>query len=1034
MRHQISISGSGSSRPGVAFTRLLVMLVIAIIALLPSCHRSGSYSDNGSVVVIEDPCLDSPLPSYPPGYPLALLELLPFVAMEPQVPQPPDGISCLPSVYLVAPPLPAGLALDEVTGTISGTPEISGTTSEHVITAVFPDATEDFLMTIIVLALPPAFIYPQDSVDLIEQDQLLLDPELLPGSGPIENWSVETPGAPPLSAIVDTLTGQLALFGSGNYTAIVTGTNNAGDASFSIEVTTLLLPRITSPLLFVDDGDGVLGVGDHIHIETTTEVQAPSSGADTLTMSAGSSLGSGSVSIATGTTTTLISIGEGAVLEARGAADAVGATSSAPLTSIPSHGTPGELVDLTTGLPLATTPALDLFPGLRQGIVGTFPTNQVIAADLDADGRSELVAITEGQLLRLERDGSGNWASETIGGSGLVSVAASDIDDDGDLDLIAVGAEGVFGFNNDAGSFNLSLFDANAASRIVIADLDRDGDDDLLVARSASSVEVFAGDGSGNFVSSEMLPVDGSAGIVVIDLDRDGYLDVATAEPALLKGDANGLTPWSGAPLPDPPCSGLVSIDTDRADGWQSLVWLTADDTLHRIDSIGGSLEIDLISGLFTSVHSIDGADLDRDGGDDLLLIGNDGIRIHPSRGALPVDGVELSSRAAMLMTLDNVSSICTTDLDADGDLDVIAAGASGIVEGINGLEAVIGSVSLQLDPHPGSGHEIRSVLATGDIQQDGYLDRVVAGPGSSAGLRATWLLPGSDPSVALLLVEGADVRSAALVDVERDGDLDIVLGVHDGIDLLLIQQTPTQYLTIDFPGGHEGDVTNALQCGDVDGDGIEDLVQGCYGLNRIWIGDGAGSFGPLSQLFPPDVTYAIHLDDLDGDGDLDLVSGNSTGRHNRLWINDGSGIFSDSGQILGVMEVRSITSGDIDQDGDADLVLGMTGAGSIGFPDAIWHNDGSGHFSEATSPDADGSASLAVALGDLDLDGDLDLVTAAVTGLRVQWNLGGFFSSAEWLASGYHDSVQLLDVDGDGDLDLQSASAALDLETWIAR
>jgi len=237
-----------------------------------------------------------------------------------------------------------------------------------------------------------------------------------------------------------------------------------------------------------------------------------------------------------------------------------------------------------------------------------------------------------------------------------------------------------------------------------------------------------------------------------------------------------------------------------------------------------------------------------------------------------------------------------------------------------------------------------------------------------------------------------------------------------------------------EFPGGHPSDSTNALAVADVNRDGIDDLVQGCHGINRIWLGDGAGSLLASPQLFPSDVTHSLLLDDFDRDGDLDLVSGNSTGRHNRIWINDGSGLFSDSGQVLGVMEARALASGDIDGDGDADLLIGMTGSGPSGFADALWINDGSGYFTAVASPDSESTATLAVALGDLDLDGDLDLATASVTGLRVQWNVDGVFSAPLILGDTFHDSVVLLDVDGDGDLDLLSASSELNLETWLAR
>ena len=1029
-------------------TRALVTL-LSLLILIPSCHRSGNFSNSGSVVVVENPCLESPLPSYPPGYPLALLELQPLVEMEPLVPQTPDGISCIPSVYLVAPAFPEGLLLDEETGTISGTPLISGTTSEHVITAIFPDAAEDFLMTIIIFPLPPAFSYPQAQVSLIEGTVLLLQPTLLEGSGPIESWSVEAPGAAPLSAIVDTLSGELALFGTGDYSATVTGTNQVASATFTITVVTQMYPRVAAALLFQDDGDGVLGAGDIIRIETDVDVMVPSDGSDALTLSPESSLGTDPSTSTSVAGVTFVELGEGASLSGRGTADEVGATSSSPLQISPTFGLVGALIDTATGLPLTDPPPLDLFPGVRSTPITDLATTALIAADLDRDGHDEVIAIVEGQLTRLDRDATGTWSSEGFGPSNLTAVACSDLDRDGDLDLITSGPDGIFWLAQQSGSFTIEVFDGTAGGAIAVADLDRDGDDDLLVARTNSTIEQFAGDGTGNFISVASWPADGSAGIEVLDLDRDSWPDFATAEPTLFRGGPTGFTPWTGAPLPTVPCTSLTIIDSDRSDHWKSLLWATADATLHRIDGRnlaeqGESYVADITVGLTPSTFTIGCADLDRDGGDDVLLLGSDAIRLHASRGALPVPGLEVHSAAARLLSITSPLALCTTDLDGDGDLDVVAGGSDGIVEGINHLDVIVGSATLERLDTPGTGQPITSILAVADVLRDGQLDRIVRGPGSATSVPPTdlttiWLVPGSADSSAIPLTSGADVRSAALLDIDRDGDLDVVLGVHDAIDLLLIQvaasdDTEVEFVISEFPGGHPSDSTNALAVADVNRDGIDDLVQGCHGINRIWLGDGAGSLVASPQLFPSDVTHSLLLDDFDRDGDLDLVSGNSTGRHNRIWINDGSGLFSDSGQVLGVMEARALASGDIDGDGDADLLIGMTGSGPSGFADALWINDGSGYFTAVASPDSESTATLAVALGDLDLDGDLDLATASVTGLRVQWNVDGVFSAPLILGDTFHDSVVLLDVDGDGDLDLLSASSELNLETWLAR
>jgi hypothetical protein len=132
---------------------------------------------------------------------------------------------------------------------------------------------------------------------------------------------------------------------------------------------------------------------------------------------------------------------------------------------------------------------------------------------------------------------------------------------------------------------------------------------------------------------------------------------------------------------------------------------------------------------------------------------------------------------------------------------------------------------------------------------------------------------------------------------------------------------------------------------------------------------------------------------------------------------------FAASGQVFDTAPSRTVTAGDLDRDGDVDLVIGNANQ-----PTSLWFNDGTGSFTASITTLAAGPHQT---VGDVDGDGDLDLVTASDDVGNVVWfNDGtGALAGGPFFGSGQATAIALGDLDRDGDLDVVEGNHAGQLD-----
>jgi hypothetical protein len=342
-----------------------------------------------------------------------------------------------------------------------------------------------------------------------------------------------------------------------------------------------------------------------------------------------------------------------------------------------------------------------------------------------------------------------------------------------------------------------------------------------------------------------------------------------------------------------------------------------------------------------------------------------------------------------------------------------------------------------------GTGIETREISATGlyglpsgyslsfanaYLNNDGYMDLLV---GNTASGGITALMTNQYGAVARKQnsLNALTVKDAVLEDINKDGKMDAILvlagsgyGSNNSIGISLgngdgtFAETPT---VIEIPNQNP----NALAFGDFNSDGYVDVVAYRRGSGEISLLSGSSTgFVFQSTFFTGKPINSLTVGDVGGDSKLDLVVASDT-NDVELWINQGNSTFAASNGFVTGNNPDKVVVADFDRDGFTDLALvnNFNVNGSFATGVSLWYGSNNGSFGSRTNYITYyGVTDLAV--GDLDGDGYLDLVTAnsySSTFSVLTNKKNRSFTTTDYYSQSYAKKLKLIDWNYDGKLDV---------------
>jgi hypothetical protein len=640
---------------------------------------------------------------------------------------------------------------------------------------------------------------------------------------------------------------------------------------------------------------------------------------------------------------------------------------------------------------------------------------RLCAADLNGDGRSDLILVHATSLDVFLSNGDGTFAAPVNYSDNLDSVAAvfaGDVNSDSKIDIVVASGVPLQGTPNPTvatllGNGNgtlqapsLAAFPA-AIPNGVFADVNGDGKLDVVTA-----LQVFLAQ-SGGYQSGASLvsqnnstPCTGMNGsIAVADLNGDSQPDIATADCAnntvtvyLNSGSGNfqqGTSYWAGddpegVNIVDTNNDGIPDILSANSNSSDVTVLLGKGDGTFQTPQIGYS-----VGGYPGQSPAV--ADFNGDGTAD-ALVGNFGL--DPSFAATFLPG---ASAGGFVAARDYFSpalpagspafglGIASADFNGDNRPDFVLgnAGPSGV-----GVTVFLANSDGTLKPGVNYGTTGSfNFVATGDFNSDGKQDIITS-----------------------------DAYT---------GDVNLFPGNGDGTF-----QAP-QIISVPSYGAA------GLVAGDFNKDGYTDIaVLEFPAAVAVLLNDGVGGFqSPVLYNLNGSVV-SMTMADINGDGNLDLLMPQFSGNTVSVLLGRADGTFQSAADIaLGFNYPSRIAVGDFNGDGKQDMAVTINDSAAMGVAIALGNGDGtfqtavldnstSHNLGPLNQPSPTGVQAV-----DVDNDGKLDLVVAnsSIGTISTMFGKGDgtFYSPVEVPAGALTYDLSTADVNGDGTPDVVASGAA---------
>ena len=631
-----------------------------------------------------------------------------------------------------------------------------------------------------------------------------------------------------------------------------------------------------------------------------------------------------------------------------------------------------------------------------------------------------------------------------VGSTGVADATLCDLNGDGQHDLAVTTLEGKLQvlLGNGAGDFTLqqSIDAKGFPFNHECADFDRDGDDDLIVLRTATSlVSVHLNDGQGNFTNrvNFTVPDDGD-GIVPTDVNGDGVLDLVISH--LRSSDlsvwlGNGFGGFDAAPGLAMPTGtvavepiGIVAADIN-ADGTDDI--LCADNANQQI-AIFEKLPAEpgyrapYTFGVGAQPVALSVADLNGDSQADIVV---------SNRGTQDVTILERLGngfRSSSVAIDGGPSTNLIADVTGDGlqDLIVCVFGAAAVTV-IPGLPDGTRGEAFEL---PSSGLPYRPVV--GDVNGDGHTDLLVTGSGTDiVNLyfgTGSGLASGTNVSAGI-----ASPRFVTAADFDGDGRDEVavsgppssqvaILGLPNDLnDLGLRAVQPTMLVEVGLP------VLRVVR-GDFDADGRPDLAAATERGLKLLLNRPGGDMGAVrfdvfpggNQVLLPSAgsQFDVAVADMNGDGLDDIIASDFTAETVTVLRAITPALQYESQPVSIDIGRRpaGIAVTDLDADGDLDVAVARNASSNV----AVLRNDGAGNLSDWLVLPV-GSSPNYVVSHDFDEDGRMDVATsnAGDDSVTVLFGRVGGFIPVVLPAGDAPTGLLVGDFDGDGLSDLLTAS-----------